>query len=110
MRTAIKKNLGDFLAVLGVVVLGLAVGAYVLSNQRLRFPLVEKPFYTVKAEMPDAQAVTPGQGQTVVTAGGRIGGIGKGDPEGGRGGVTPPPPPQYKGFLPPGPTPPLRAT
>ena len=42
-----------------------AIGAYILSNQRLRFPLVEEPFYTVKAELPDAQAVTPGQGQTV---------------------------------------------
>jgi hypothetical protein len=47
----------------GVVVLGLAIGAYVLANQRVRFPLVEKPFYTVKAELPDAQAVTPGQGR-----------------------------------------------
>jgi hypothetical protein len=38
------------------------------SNQRLRFPPVEKAVLMVKAEMPDAQAVTPYQGQTVVTA------------------------------------------
>ena len=45
MRHAIRKHLADFLAVLGVVVLGLAIGAYILSHQRLRFPLVEEPFY-----------------------------------------------------------------
>ncbi len=99
MATAIRKNLADFLAVVGVVVLGLAVGAYVLSNQRLRFPLVEKPFYTVKAEMPDAQAVTPGQGQTVVTAGVRIGDIGKVDLEDGKAVVTLQLEPKYKGFI-----------
>ena len=39
MRTAIRKNLADFLAILGVVVLGIGIGAYILANQRLRFPL-----------------------------------------------------------------------
>jgi phospholipid/cholesterol/gamma-HCH transport system substrate-binding protein len=99
MATAIKKNLADFLAIVGVVVLGLAIGAYILSNQRLRFPLVEKPFYTVKAELPDAQAVTPGQGQTVVTAGVRIGDIGKVDLEDGRAVVELQLEPKYKGFI-----------
>jgi phospholipid/cholesterol/gamma-HCH transport system substrate-binding protein len=77
MRDAIRKNLADFLAVIGVVVLGIGIGAYILSNQRLRFPLVEESPYTVRAELPDAQAVTPGQGQTVVVAGVRVGDIGK---------------------------------
>ena len=99
MRTAIRKNLADFLAILGVVVLGLAIGAYILSNQRLRFPLVEEPFYTVKAELPDAQAVTPGQGQTVVTAGVRIGDIGSVDLEDGKAVVTLQLEPKYKGFI-----------
>jgi phospholipid/cholesterol/gamma-HCH transport system substrate-binding protein len=99
MATAIKKNLADFLAIVGVVLLGLAVGVYVLSNQRLRFPLVEKPFYTVKAELPDAQAVTPGQGQTVVTAGVRIGDIGKVQLEDGKAVVTLQLEPKYKGFI-----------
>ena len=48
MRTAIRKNLADFLAILGVVVLGLGIGAYILSNQRLRFPLIEDKPYTVR--------------------------------------------------------------
>jgi phospholipid/cholesterol/gamma-HCH transport system substrate-binding protein len=99
MRTAIRKNLADFIAILGVVVLGLAIGAYVLSNQRLRFPLVEEPFYTVKAELPDAQAVTPGQGQTVVVAGVRVGDIGSVDLEDGKAVVELQLEPEYKDFI-----------
>jgi phospholipid/cholesterol/gamma-HCH transport system substrate-binding protein len=76
VRQAIRKHLPDFLAIMAVVVLGLVVGAYVLANQRLRFPLLEEKPFTIRAELPDAQAVTPGQGQTVVVAGVRVGDIG----------------------------------
>jgi phospholipid/cholesterol/gamma-HCH transport system substrate-binding protein len=99
MKTAIRKNLADFVAILGVVVLGLAIGAYILANQRLRFPLVEKPFYTVKAELPDAQAVTPGQGQTVVVSGVRIGDIGSVDLEDGKAVVELQLEPKYKDLI-----------
>ena len=99
MITAIRKNLADFLAILGVVVLGLGIGAYILSNQRLRFPLVEEPFHTVKAELPDAQAVTPGQGQTVVVAGVRVGDIGKVELEDGQAVVELQLEPKYKDLL-----------
>jgi len=99
MMTAIRKNLADFLAIVGVIVLGLGIGAYILANQRLRFPLVEEPFYTVKAELPDAQAVTPGQGQTVVVAGVRVGDIGKVELEDGKAVVTLQLEPKYKGLL-----------
>ena len=99
MMRAIRKNLADFLAIVGVVVLGLAIGAYILANQRVRFPLVEEPFYTVKAELPDAQAVTPGQGQTVVVAGVRIGDIGSVDLEDGKAVVELQLEPKYKGMI-----------
>ena len=99
MMHAIRKNLADFLAVLGVIVLGIGIGAYVLSQQRLRFPLVEEPFYTVKAELPDAQAVTPGQGQTVVVAGVRVGDIGAVELEDGKAVVELQLEPRYKGLL-----------
>jgi phospholipid/cholesterol/gamma-HCH transport system substrate-binding protein len=99
MIDAIRKNLADFLAVIGVVVLGIGIGAYILSNQRLRFPLVEEPFYTVKAELPDAQAVTPGQGQTVVVAGVRVGDIGAVELEEGRAVVELQIEPKYKGLI-----------
>jgi phospholipid/cholesterol/gamma-HCH transport system substrate-binding protein len=99
MRAAIRKNLADFLAILGVIVLGLGIGAYILANQRLRFPLVEEPFYTVKAELPDAQAVTPGQGQTVVVAGVRVGDIGSVNLEDGKAVVELQLEPKYKGMI-----------
>jgi phospholipid/cholesterol/gamma-HCH transport system substrate-binding protein len=99
MMAAIRKNLADFLAILGVVVLGLGIGVYILANQRLRFPLVEEPFYTVKAELPDAQAVTPGQGQTVVVAGVRVGDIGSVELEDGKAVVELQLEPKYKGLI-----------
>jgi phospholipid/cholesterol/gamma-HCH transport system substrate-binding protein len=99
MRDAIRKNLADFLAVVGVVVLGIGIGAYILSNQRLRFPLIEEAPYTVRAELPDAQAVTPGQGQTVVVAGVRVGDIGKVELEDGRAVVELQLERKYKGLL-----------
>jgi phospholipid/cholesterol/gamma-HCH transport system substrate-binding protein len=99
MRAAIRKNFADFLAILGVVVLGLGIGAYILSNQRLRFPLIEDKPYTVKAELSDAQAVTPGQGQTVVIAGVRVGDIGKVDLEDGKAVVELQLEPKYRGLL-----------
>jgi phospholipid/cholesterol/gamma-HCH transport system substrate-binding protein len=99
MIHAIRKNLADFLAILGVVLLGLGIGTYILAQQRLRFPLVEEPFYTLKAELPDAQAVTPGQGQTVVVAGVRIGDIGAVELEDGKAVVELQLEPKYEGFI-----------
>ena len=99
MRSAIRKNLADFLAILGVVVLGVGIGAYILANQRLRFPLIEDKPFIVKAELPDAQAVTPGQGQTIVVAGVRVGDIGKVELEDGRAVVELQLEPKYRGLL-----------
>ena len=51
------------------------VSVYILDQQRLRFPWEEEPL-RLKAEFSTAQAVTPGQGQTVRVSGVRIGDIG----------------------------------
>jgi phospholipid/cholesterol/gamma-HCH transport system substrate-binding protein len=81
MRRAIRNHLRDFLAMLFVVALALSVAGYVLSNQRFYLPswvpVVGSDFYTVKAELSSAQAVVPGQGQTVNIAGVKVGDIGK---------------------------------
>jgi phospholipid/cholesterol/gamma-HCH transport system substrate-binding protein len=53
----------------------------------------------VKAELPDAQAVTPGQGQTVVVAGVRVGDIGAVELEDGRAVVELQLEPKYKDLL-----------
>ncbi len=71
---AIRKNLKNFAAVIGLMLIAAVVGAYILDNQRLRFPWEGDPF-RLNAEFSTAQAVTPGQGQTVRVSGVRIGDI-----------------------------------
>ena len=77
MRGAIAKHLRDFVAVVGLVAIAVAIGGYILSNQRLRFPIVEDKPFQVWAELPNAQGVTPGQGQTIRVAGMRVGDVGE---------------------------------
>ncbi|HWC28175.1 MAG TPA: MlaD family protein [Solirubrobacteraceae bacterium] len=76
MSRAIRKNLWPFLAIVGLVVVAALIGGYILDEQRLRFPLVEDRPMRINVELDTAQAVTPGQGQTVQVAGVRIGDIG----------------------------------
>jgi phospholipid/cholesterol/gamma-HCH transport system substrate-binding protein len=74
--TAIKKNLGNFAAIIGLVLIAAGVSVYILHNQRMRFPFVQAKPYQLKAEFSTAQAVVAGQGQTVRVSGVRIGDIG----------------------------------
>ncbi len=81
MKTAVRKHLLDFVAIIGLFVISLGVAGVILTNQRLTLPgwvpLVGKDFFVVKAELSTAQAVTPGQGQTVNIAGVNVGEISK---------------------------------
>ncbi|HEV2723873.1 MAG TPA: MlaD family protein [Thermoleophilaceae bacterium] len=99
MRRAIRKHLTDFLLIAGMFVLGLGVAGYILSNQRLRFPLVEDKPFKLKVELADAQAVQPGQGQSVRTAGVKIGQIGKVKLEDGKAVVTLELEKRYEGYI-----------
>ena len=75
MIFAIRKHWRDFLAIFGLAVLGLAIGVYILSQQDLRFPIVQEKPKQIKVELSNAQAVQPGQGQTVRVAGVEVGRI-----------------------------------
>jgi phospholipid/cholesterol/gamma-HCH transport system substrate-binding protein len=78
MMLAIRKHYREALAVLGLIVLALVVAVYILGSQGFRFPLVEAAPKHIKVELQNAQAVEPGQGQTVRVAGvqvGRISGV-----------------------------------
>ena len=75
MKLAIKKHWVDFLAIAGLAVIGVAIAVYILSQQDLRFPLVEKSPKRIEMELSNAQAVQPGQGQTVRVAGVEVGRI-----------------------------------
>ncbi|MGI8779038.1 MAG: MlaD family protein [Solirubrobacteraceae bacterium] len=77
--TAIRKHLVDFLAIIGLILVSGAVATYILSQQRLALPgwvpVLGQSFTEVDAELSTAQAVTPGQGQTVNVAGVEVGEI-----------------------------------
>jgi phospholipid/cholesterol/gamma-HCH transport system substrate-binding protein len=77
---AIRAHLRDFVALVVLFVVALGVAGYLLSNERLNLPswvpFAGKSFYTINAEFSTAQAVVPGQGQTVDIAGVKVGEIG----------------------------------
>jgi phospholipid/cholesterol/gamma-HCH transport system substrate-binding protein len=80
VRRQIKKQLRVFVALLFLLVMSLGIAGYILSNQRFYLPagvpVLGTDFYEVKAELPTAQAVVPGQGQTVNIAGVKVGEVG----------------------------------
>jgi phospholipid/cholesterol/gamma-HCH transport system substrate-binding protein len=99
MRDAIRKRAGDFTAIIVLMVIALGVGAYILSQERLRFPFLQSAPFKLKAELATAQAVVAGQGQTVRVAGVRIGDIGGVSLKNGRAIVTMDLDPEYKGLI-----------
>lgn len=93
---AIRKHVTDFAAILGLIAIAGAVAVYVLVHERLRFPIVQETPFHLKAEFSTAQAVTPGQGQTIRVSGVQIGDIAKTELRDGRAIVTFNIDPKYK--------------
>jgi phospholipid/cholesterol/gamma-HCH transport system substrate-binding protein len=88
MGTAIRKHLRDFIAVAALLLVALATTWVILQEQRLRIPVLEERPFELKAEFETAQAVVPGQGQTLRVAGVRVGDVESVELEEGRGVVT----------------------
>lgn len=80
MKNLVTKYTGDVIALGVVALIALLVGGYILSNQRFYLPnwvpIVGSDFVDYYADFSTAQAVTPGQGQTVLVAGVTVGEIG----------------------------------
>lgn len=76
MKRAIATYWKDVVAIIGLVVVSVAVGGYILTQQRLRFPLIDEAPFRLSAELDDAHGITPGQGQTVEVAGVKVGRLG----------------------------------
>ena len=76
MKKAIRDHARDFVAIIALVTVSLGVVGYILSQQRFRFPVIEEGPKRVKAEFSTAQAVIPGQGQTVRVSGLKVGDVG----------------------------------
>jgi len=86
VKRAILIHRQDFVAIVVLVVLAIAVVAYILGHQPA-FTL-GKSYYTVKAEFATGAAVTAGQGQSVDVAGVQVGQVGAVHLQGGRAIVT----------------------
>jgi phospholipid/cholesterol/gamma-HCH transport system substrate-binding protein len=86
--TAIRKHLRDFIAILVLIAVALIATFIIVQQQRLRIPILESKPFELKAEFSSAQAVVPGQGQTINVAGVEIGQVENVQLENGRAVVT----------------------
>ena len=77
VRDQIERYRTAFISVIVMVVIAAVVGGYILAHENLKLPgwvpVFGRSYYTLKAEIQTAQAVTPGQGQAVTIAGAKIG-------------------------------------
>jgi len=73
MKRVIREHLRDFVAIVLLATFATAISYYIFQEQRLRIPILEEKPFELQAEFRTAQAVVPGQGQTVRVAGVDIG-------------------------------------
>jgi phospholipid/cholesterol/gamma-HCH transport system substrate-binding protein len=77
---AFRSNVKAAIALIGLIVLGVAVGSYILANQRLNppawIPVVGEDSFELKAQVESVQGVLPGQGQAVNISGVKVGDVG----------------------------------
>jgi phospholipid/cholesterol/gamma-HCH transport system substrate-binding protein len=90
MMRAIKKHATDFVALIVLFVIAIGISGFVIYNQDARpaIPLLEPKPKKLNFEFSDAQAVTPGQGQSVRVAGVQVGKITEVHPKNGVAVVT----------------------
>ena len=92
MRRAIREHLRDFLAIGVLIILAVVTTGVILASQTTILPswlpLLGEERFELKAEFSSAQAVTPGQGQTVTIAGINVGQVSGSELESGRAIVT----------------------
>ena len=81
MRKALRTYTRDFIAVIVLAAIGLATLFVILSQQASAlppwFPFLGEDRFELKTELQTAQAVTPGQGQTVNLSGVKVGDVTK---------------------------------
>ena len=77
MARLIREQLRNVIAITVLVVIASVTAYVILQEQRLRIPILEEKPFELKAEFETAQAVVPGQGQTVRIAGVRVGDVEK---------------------------------
>jgi phospholipid/cholesterol/gamma-HCH transport system substrate-binding protein len=79
MRRAIRRYSRDFIAIAVLAALALITTVVILTQQRAPFPswlpVIGEDTFELRAEFTSAQAVIPGQGQTVNLAGVKVGDV-----------------------------------
>jgi phospholipid/cholesterol/gamma-HCH transport system substrate-binding protein len=92
VRRAIREHLRDFVAIGVLIILALVTTGVILASQTTILPswipVLGEDKFELKAEFSSAQAVTPGQGQTVTIAGINVGQVSGSELESGRAIVT----------------------
>jgi phospholipid/cholesterol/gamma-HCH transport system substrate-binding protein len=77
VRDQIERYRTAFISIVVMIVIAAGVGGYILAHENLKLPgwvpVFGRSYYSLKADMQTAQAVTPGQGQAVTIAGAKIG-------------------------------------
>lgn len=79
MRRALREHSRDVLAIFALVAAGVFSASVILANQRVSLPewvpVLGVDRFEFEGEFQTAQSVTPGQGQSVVVAGIRVGDV-----------------------------------
>ena len=79
IRDQIERYRTAFIAVVTMVVVAAGSAGYILAHERLSVPawvpVIGRETFVLKGEFETAQAVTPGQGQSVTIAGAKVGEI-----------------------------------
>jgi phospholipid/cholesterol/gamma-HCH transport system substrate-binding protein len=92
MKRAIREHLRDFVAIAVLILLAIVTTGIILVKQSANFPswlpILGTSHFELKAEFTTAQAITPGQGQSVTIAGIKVGDISGVDLENGNAVVT----------------------
>jgi phospholipid/cholesterol/gamma-HCH transport system substrate-binding protein len=88
VRDQIERYRTAFIAVVTMIVIAAGSAGYILAHERLHVPawvpVIGRESFVLKGEFSTAQAVTPGQGQSVTIAGAKIGEISTVELRGGR--------------------------
>lgn len=79
MKRAIREHAKEAIAIFALIVFAMATTGYILASQQAPYPswvpFLGEDTFELKADLETAQAITPGQGQTVNVAGIKVGDI-----------------------------------
>lgn len=88
MSRRIRAELKSLVALIGIALVGILIGTYILAHQRINppswVPVIGKQEFILRAALQNAQGVLPGQGQMVTVSGVKVGRIASVDLENGR--------------------------